>query len=173
MSDLLERFRLWLQENPKVAVGLASASVLLLVIVLVTHLMDGSTPPPIVHTHEWYYDLNTKALFTAAKGQTPPIDAPSGPQPTGEKAGVRAYVLTYVSDPNESERFLAFLETSDPSMIPTNTDNTTRSWGQGKLIRRVEDPTWVTATSRAGRTIMREAFVPDEHGETPYYFYPP
>lgn len=172
MADFIERIRDWLQEHPRFAVGLSGVSVLILTIVVVSLQCRGEQAQVVVFEQEWYYDLNTQTLFTAAKGQTPPIDAPSGPMANGEKAGVRAYVLTFEIDPNESEQILAFIETSDPAVPDATDKGPSQRWGTGKLIRRIEDPEWVSATSTQGRRIVQEAFKPDEHGEKPYYFYP-
>ncbi|MHC4500419.1 MAG: hypothetical protein ACYS21_15065 [Planctomycetota bacterium] len=126
---------------------------------------------------EWYYDLNTGRLFTAEEGLIPPIDAPSGPLADGGAAGVKACVLTYVAEPNEAERFVGFLETSDPNAGNAREDAASipggaGRWGRGKLIRRVEDGGWVRADSGEGWAILEEAFVPDENGERPYYVRP-
>ncbi|KAB2669637.1 MAG: hypothetical protein DVB31_06050 [Verrucomicrobia bacterium] len=57
----------------------------------------------------WYYNLKTHALFPGPDVAVPPIDTPSGPG-----TGVRAYVYTSESDPNPTNRFVAFLETLSP-----------------------------------------------------------
>lgn len=126
----------------------------------------------------WFYDLNTGKLFVARSDQIPPIQAPSGPLPNGEPAGVKAYVLSYVYDPNEFERFIGFLETTDPrvrsdspSTVGTNAGRAAQ-WGKGKLICKVRYKQWVPANSRQGRAILEEAFIPNENGERPYYCEP-
>jgi len=126
----------------------------------------------------WFYDLNTGKLFVARSDQIPPIQAPSGPLPNGEPAGVKAYVLSYVYDPNEFERFIGFLETTDPrvrsdspSTVGANAGRD-EQWGKGKLICKVKYKKWVPANSRQGRAILEEAFIPNENGERPYYCEP-
>jgi hypothetical protein len=124
---------------------------------------------------EWFYDLNTGKLFTANKGLTPPIEAPSGPLPDGRPAGVRAYVLSYAFEPNESERFIGLLETTDPrggdENLPSGEGyaSAARQWAKGKLFRTVEDERWVPADSRLGQAIWQKAFIPNENGEPPHY----
>lgn len=167
---MLEDLREWIQEHPKFAIKLSVISLLILLFITAVTLLEGPSIPEYTSQQEWYYDLNTQTLFTSAKDQQPPIEAPSGPLPNGACAGVRAYVLTYVEEPNESERFIAFLQTTDPNIDPhpTRTD----LWAAGTLIRRIEDVNWVPATSIEGRTIIREAFAPNDNGEQPYYYYP-
>ena len=106
--------RKWANDNPKLVVGFTSASVLILLVVVIWLAWPEGAVPIVEYDKEWFYDLNTNELFSAKKGLTPPIEAPSGPLSNGAPAGVRAYVLTYMSEPNESERFIAFLETTDP-----------------------------------------------------------
>jgi len=168
----------WINEHPAAVMSIAAVSGMLFLIVLVAQLIPDKAPEPQVFEKEWFYDLNTGALFETQAGLTPPIDAPSGPRPDGRPAGVRAYVLSYADEPNESERFIAFLETSPigESNVRERTQPTSVSeiaqWGRGKLIRRLDDKTWVPGDSRQGQAIFAEAFAPDTHGRTPSYFRP-
>ena len=122
--------------------------------------------------------MNTGRLFTAEKGLVPPIDAPSGTLPDGSPAGVRAYVLSYVDDPNEAERFIAFLETSNPQDVSNGPQKPgpkltpAMRWGRGKLLRRLQDKQWVPGDSAYGQAIFSQAFAPNKNGERPSY-YPP
>jgi len=170
--------RRWANDNPKLVLAMASASVLLLLVSVIWLAWPEEPPPVVEYEKEWFYDLNTGVLFSAEKDQTPPIEAPSGPLPDGTPAGVRAYVLAYVNEPNEAERFIAFLETTDPRTRNDTPDTTGRpvsgakQWGRGKLLRRLKDKRWVPANSFYGQAILKESFTPNENGETPYY-YPP
>lgn len=119
---------------------------------------------------EWFYDLNTSKLFVAKRGRTPPIDSPSGPLPDGRLVGVRAYVFTYTYPPNESDRFIGFLEMPDPNANQAAVDS--QPWGQGKLIRRVEDDQWYAADSNEGQMIIKETLRPNEKGQYPNYWPP-
>lgn len=166
-----------INENPKLIITITCVSVFLLVVTVIVHL--GSWQSERVKPGEkgWYYDLNTGKLFIADKELVAPIEAPSGALPNGEAAGVRAYVLTYAFEPNDSERFIGFLEKANPDAEsggnPAQIDaGGAGRWGHGKLIRRVEDEEWVPGDSIEGREILEEAFIPDENGERPHYVRP-
>jgi hypothetical protein len=168
----------WINEHPRPIKTVAGVSALLLVVVAIQQLRPDE--PEVVEPpqKEWYYDLNTGELFTAEAGLTPPIKAPSGRTPDGRKAGVRAYVLSYVYDPNEAERFIGFLETTVTEEMLAETPQRGGSspagkWAKGKMIRPVHDEQWVPADSQEGRAIREEAFAPNENGETPSYVPPP
>jgi len=180
---LRERLRLlgvrnWINEHPRAVTAIAAASAVLLVVVIVVQLIPDKPPPMEVLSKEWYYDQNSGKLFVAEKGLTPPVDAPSGPRPNGKPAGVRACVLSYSQEPNESERFIGFLETTAPpellaqQPIQPGPDSAATQWGQGKLIRRIEDKTWFFADSREGQRIIEEAFAANADGERPIYCQP-
>jgi len=180
-EDLSERLRLpeareWINGNPQFVVSAALISGIVLLTIGMWLLIPDKPAPVQTIEEEWFYDLNTGKLFTAEKGLTPPIEAPSGPQPDGEPAGVRAYVLAY--KPNESEPFIGFLETSAPNDVKTRwpTRPMRRSaatqWGWGKFLRRIEDERWVPADSSQGRQIFDEAFAPNADGERPIYCRP-
>ncbi len=170
--------RRWINEYPSVVFSIAAASVMLLLAIVIWLSIPDKPLPIVTIEEEWYYDLNTGKLFTAEKGLAPPIEAPSGPLPDATPAGVRAYVLSYVYEPNESERFIGFLETTTSpevlAKLPKRRDtvNAARKWGKGKMIRRVEDKLWIPADSRLGQQILEEAFAPNENGERPTYCRP-
>lgn len=180
-EDLSERLRLpeareWINGNPQFVVSAALISGIVLLTIGMWLLIPDKPAPVQTIEKEWFYDLNTGRLFTAEKGLTPPIEAPSGPQPDGEPAGVRAYVLAY--KPNESEPFIGFLETSAPDGVkarwPTRPmrRSAATQWGWGKFLRRIEDEHWVPADSSQGRQIFDEAFAPNADGERPIYCRP-
>jgi len=68
-----------------------------------------AAPPPKRTGQAWYYDLNTGQLFTGVE-DVAPVDAPSGPLPTGGQAGVKAYVFSYGDCNDENQRFVAWFE---------------------------------------------------------------
>jgi hypothetical protein len=175
----LPTLRRWINEYPRVVVSVAGASaMLLLAIIIWLKLPDKPAPQIVTIEKEWYYDLNTDELFVADKGLEPPIEAPSGPLPSGKRAGVRAYVLSYTDEPNESKRFIAFLETiAPPEMMakwPTRRDSVSaaKRWGKGRLIRRIEDQMWIPADSKLGQQLINDAFAPNKNGDRPTYCSP-
>jgi hypothetical protein len=180
---LQERVRLpglrrWVNEHPTAVISAATASAVLLLIVLILHLIPERKPQVRQIEKEWYYDLNTGQLFTGEKGLTPPIEAPSGPLANGKPSGVRAYVVSYVSEPNESERFVALLETTAPPDVlarwpsPPENASAAQKWGWGKLISRPDEERWVPAETTPGQELFEEAFAPNDNGERPTYCRP-
>jgi len=163
--------------NPRLIIGITCASVFVLLMIIL-ELMQAKSLKIQDYKKEWFYDLNTGTLFVARSGQAPPIDAPSGLLPNGEPAGVRAYVFSYASEPNESNYFIGFLEIHDTQTkndrpVPVKpVTGGAQQWAQGKLIRRVEDERWVPAGSSKGWAILQEIFLPNENGERASY-YPP
>jgi hypothetical protein len=175
----LPTLRRWINEYPNVVVSVAGASAMLLLAIIIWLLMPDKPPAQMVPMEkEWYYDLNTDELFVAEKGLQPPIEAPSGPLPSGKPAGVRAYVLSYVYEPNESQRFVAFLETmAPPEMLakwPKRRDSNSaaKKWGKGRLIRKIDGEVWIPADSTLGQQLLEEAFAPNKDGERPTYCRP-
>jgi hypothetical protein len=170
--------RKWINKNPMIIVSITTASVLTL-LVIIGLSMPKKTIKTVREYNEqgWFYDLNTGKLFVAESDTVPPIDAPSGAMPDGKPAGVRAYVFSYADEPNETNRFIGFLEipnptptveTKDTQSIISETSGAIR-WGRGKLIRRVEDKQWVPADSNEGQSILRKLFIPNEKGEVAHY----
>lgn len=172
-SKLLD-VRRWInRRDRRIIIGITVVTVVLLVVILIGLLSGPEIAEIREYKKSWYYDLNTSQLFTARKGLIPPIEAPSGPLPDGRPAGVKAHVFAYVSEPNESELFIGFLETSDPNADINSTTSAMQkthsaaSWGHGKLFRRVGDKKWVLGGSREGRAILEEALLPNDKGERP------
>lgn len=170
--------RRWVNQNPRIVIGTAAASVFILLVIVIWLLIPEKAVEIEQYEKEWFYDLNTGKLFVAKAGQTPPIEAPSGPLPDGRPAGVRAYIFSYKYEPNESERFIGFLETVDPNAEKSVSKSvnfradSARQWGQGRLIRRLEDAKWVPANSIRGQYILREVFHPNKSGERARYCRP-
>jgi hypothetical protein len=127
---------------------------------------------------EWFYDLKHRKLFIVKKGPLPPIEAPSGLLANGELAGVRAYVFTYSDDPNTTDTFIGFLETTDPNVDKSSIRpmdlrvSGAEIFTNGRLIRRVKDKEWVEANSEEGRAILKETFRQNESGKIPQYIAP-
>jgi len=120
----------------------------------------------------WFYDLNTGELFSASSKKVGPIEAPSGPLPNGKPAGYKAHVYSFLRDPNESERFVAFLEKPDPNanVKELNPDRSNfKEWARGRLIKRVGSDTWVSPTSLRGQQIIQQVTHPNAYGKIPIY----
>jgi hypothetical protein len=176
VAEKLLALRRWINDqDPWIIISITGVTLIILLIVIIG-IMSGPKAPEIKEFKKaWFYDLNTGKLFVAKSKLKPPIKAPSGPLANGGPAGVIAHVFTYTYEPNESERFIGFLETTDPNAVMdisssgnTKTDSA-ESWGQGKLIRRVEDKRWISGSSKEARTILKEVMLPNENGERPRY----
>jgi len=169
--------RRWINNNPRLIIGITIASVFLFLVIVIGRLLPRGAVNIEDYDKEWFYDLNTSELFVAKAELAGPIEAPSGPLPNGKPAGVKAYVLSYSSEPNESNRFIAFLEMPDPNAEErTETvkpEGGAEQRGRGKLIRRVDNKKWYPANSSRGQTILNEAFRPNENGQRPHYCPPP
>jgi len=181
--DLLRRWeqaaiRQWINKNPKIVIAVTAISVFIFLATLIWLAIPDGTGQPEIVKKGWFYDLNTGKLFMARYNARPPVKAPSGPLPDGSRAGVRACVLTHVDEPNESQWFIAFLETTKPDVIKTAPpDEDTTAAGEAVLrrdiyIRTVEDANWTAADSRQGRAIIKKAFGPDRAGRYPKYYLP-
>jgi hypothetical protein len=168
----------WLRRSPVIILSLS----VLLVIGVIGFLVYLTLPEKVEQVDtsekEWFYDLKHRGLFVAKGGQLPPIEAPSGPLANGEPAGVRAYVFTYSDDPNTTDTFIGFLETTDPNVGKSTIGpmdlrvSGAELFSKGRLIRRVEDKEWVEANSEEGRAILKEVFRKNEAGKIPHYIPP-
>ena len=165
----------WLSRSPKLVIGVS----VVLMVGLLVFLIWLTLPKKVVEVEnyekDWFYDLKHRRLFVARK-QIPPIEAPSGPLANGEPAGVRAYVFTYSNDPNTTDTFIGFLETTDPNVdkssigpVDLKVSGAELFATKGRLIRRVKDEQWVPANSEEGRAILKETFRQNEAGEIPHY----
>jgi len=162
--------------HPRLIIVVTAASVFVLSVTIVWLSWPEKVVEEVVESElEWFYDWNTGELFVAKGNLVPPIEAPSGPLPCGRPAGVRAYVFSYIDEPNESERFIGFLEKPNPAAgtdTPGGIDEGTggaEQWGQGRLICMVGDERWVPADSEQGRAILSWVFMLNHLGERPYY----
>lgn len=179
VAKLLGARELLNRQNPKVIIGITVFTVLLLLTIAISLLSSGEPPKVKEYKKGWFYDLNTGKLFIAKSELIPPIEAPSGPLDNGGPAGVKAYVFSYKNEPNESERFIGFLETFTPEAKRNQTTSAKSSggsaaelikqWGEGRLIRRIEDVKWFAANSKEGRAIIENIFRPNQSGERARY----
>jgi len=170
--------REWLSRSPKLVIGVSVVSVVGLMVFGIWLTLPKKVVEVENYEMDWFYDLKHRRLFVARKGQIPPIEAPSGPLANGEPAGVRAYVFTYSNEPNTTDTFIGFLETTDPNVDKSSIGpmdlrvSGAEIWGKGRLIRRVKDEKWVPANSEEGRAVLKETFRQNEAGEIPHY-HPP
>ena len=175
-------FRNWINNNPKIVIGISVASVFIFLLIVIIQLIPNKYPIVIQTDKVWFYDLNTGKLFVGDRDEIPPIQAPSGKLPDGQLAGVKAYVFSYVHDPNDSERFVGYLEKYTPegkeivSSFQRSTRNVTkklvRKLNKNRFIRKVIDEQWFLAGSEQGRAILREVAHVNETGQTLNYCSP-
>lgn len=174
IDDWLSRltFRRWINNNPRIIILLTNLSVIILIIAVYFMVRKNNSTEFSDFQKSWYYDLNTGMLFVAGNELVTPIPAPSGPGPDGKPVGVKAYVFSFTRDPNESQRFVGFLEKADPNYANSKTIDGLAKWGEGKLIKRIGDKQWYSATSKEGKEILKRALAPNKDGENPNQFSP-
>ena len=167
-----------LKGSPAILISIISVCLLVTVTFAAVTLFSGGGAKVGTYENAWFYDLNTGKLFVSKKTDLPPIDAPSGPLPNGDPAGVMANVMVYENTVDDEGKFIGYLEklTDDAKIkwkkaIDYN-DFSDVKWGQGRFIRRLEDKQWVEANSPEGRQILRSVAKPDEKGQIPRYSYP-
>ncbi len=178
--------RRWInRQNPRIIIGITAVSVFIFLTVVIWMLIPEKPLEKVeLSDKAWFYDLNTGKLFPGKDDQNPPIEAPSGPLriesaagplQEGGPAGVKAYVFSYAREPNESERFIGFLETSVPREIMERLEaikpkaGRTEQWGYGKFVCRLKDKYWVLGDSDEGRAILKDVYLPDKTGAIPHY----
>ena len=163
----------WIEQNPKAIIGITIVSLLLFIVVLVGQLTPDKLDTPHEPEQAWFYDLNTKKLFTAKSSKLPPIKAPSGSLPDGGPAGVRAYVFS-CNDPNKTEPLtvIGFLEMfsqegkeSQKSYDPKR--HSAKLWVQGRFFRHPEGEEWIPADSSEGKAIYSEFFIRENYKKLP------
>lgn len=164
-----------LNMHPMLILSVTGICTLLLILMLAWLLRPASAASRPQSKTAWFYDTKTGKLFQDSSRKAGPIAAPSGPAPSGEPAGFRAHVYSYVLDPNESELFAGFLERPDldaERRYATADTSDFANWTQGHLIRRPKDKQWVRASSPEGQAILEEQTRPDKRGRTPIYQVP-
>ena len=185
--DIEERWerlglRSWINNNPKIVIGITVAAVFIFLLIVIAQLMPYRAPIISQTSKAWFYDLNTDKLFITDGDKVPPVKAPSGSFPDGQPAGVKACVLSYIREPNESERFIGYLEKYTPegkkiiSSFRKSGKNVTREvvsqLNKNRFVRRVDDERWFLADSDEGRVILEQVFLMNEAGQIPQYCSP-
>jgi len=164
------------KQNPKFILYTFALCALIFILTGLSQIFGGSEKSgPAGSSKAWFYDLNTGELFTAAAKELPPIKAPSGPLPDGQPAGVLAHVFSFADEPNELNRFIAFLETYTPDMkeqmsaflkSKNKNPDLLKDWNSGRLVRAVDGNDWYPADSKQGREIQKIP-VPDANCRQP------
>jgi len=175
----LAEFRVLISTHPVLKISISSVC-LILIVTMLWLAMPSSDKEKITDTDKaWFYDLNTKKLFTADKMSFPPVNAPSGPLPDGRPAGVLAHVLTFdLTGKDKSQQFIGYLEKltdkgkQEWQDALANGTLAKMNWAAGRLIKKVEDEKWLKADSPEGIKIRTQAYKPNEKGHTPNYVNP-
>lgn len=156
----------------KVSAGKIAAIIgCLLVAAVAFYWANREAPAVPAPTHEWYYDLGSKQLFVVAKGQTPPVEAPSGfKQADGSEGGVRAYVYSCGTCGDTSSHFVAYLESYSPEAKKALTEMSSPQpggrpqgallaavQGDGQFVASPETGQWTPIATPAGQDIVGSA----------------
>jgi len=147
MNDTAKTIRHRLNQYPVLVMSVTT----LLVVGTLSYVViaQGVFGPDTIDTGtSWYYDLNTQQFFKAPAGQRTPIAAPSGPLPTGEPAGVRAWAFgcAGVTDPDQAS--IVVLETYHPAaftdepIVPAEQSAYGPDIPLGYLYRKASEETW-------------------------------
>ena len=154
LSDLRER----LQDNPKVYYGtIVALSVLCLSLVARWFMApSGGTDLP-TFTHTFFYDVNTKKLYSVPMDTDPPAKAPSG-----AGAGVRAHVFVCGDCSDVSKHFTSYLQSR--MTLKTSTQETGKrkammdsQGGLVDVVRAPDEKEWVPISSKHGLELMGRA----------------
>jgi hypothetical protein len=166
-----------INSNPKIVLGIGIGSVLIFLLIVTAQLVPYRSSITRQPRKAWFYDLNTNKLFVADGDKVPPIEAPSGKLPDGQPAGVKAHVLSYLQDPNESERFIGCLEKYTPegekilSLFKKAGTNVTKELIQqlnkNRFVRTAADDRWFLVDSDEGRIILERVLRTNENGQIP------
>jgi len=173
----------WLNDlDRKWVIGITCGCVFIFMLVLFASGSDELLVESKTKGKAWFYDLNTGELFVDNADKIPPIKAPSGRLPSGEHAGVLAYVLSFAAEPNDSDMFVAYLEKMTEKGKKYEllfrkskqevTEKTIDAWNSERLICEPNDTEWHSVNSEQGQAIMKQAFKQDSIGQKPKYFPP-
>lgn len=130
-------------------------------------------PDPGVSEKAWYFDESARRLFVASRGLVPPVAGIDGPGVDG----VRAVVVAPPGRCDDaSARRIAYLETTTPELkqllekakASGRPPEVTRGAAQGlRLVRRPDDPRWVSLVSPEGEAIVSGWATPGPDGISP------
>ncbi|MFA5554452.1 MAG: hypothetical protein WCZ89_05085 [Phycisphaerae bacterium] len=160
LIEFREKIRDKINHNPRMIFGITLICVFVF-IVTAFGLLAGRNkrPRPASHNKVWFYDSNTGKLFAAAPKHSAAI----------EDSVVRAYVFTYVNEPNENQLYIGYL--TKPDLDSKSSDSKDQS-DKPFLVRTINDANWFSEDSPQGRQIIRTALQRDETGRIPRYWPP-
>jgi len=169
MGSWFAATRRYLDENPRVALGVAVGVFVVAMVIIVFQLMGGGYrgPSPV-----WYYDLKTGERFESDPGLYPPIDAPSGPgqgvrlfvygcggcEPSQERGGYLQRLT-----PEGKQAALAREAEENADARDRYSDIVSKSYE----VRRLEGGNWFPADSPEAAAIVTEAESPCPDGQMP------
>lgn len=139
-----------INKNPKVGFGVVGGVMMLSAIIAATFVLGGDNDTASLVYDDWYYDLESKKLFKAELGLTPPIEAPSGPN-----KGVKAYVYSCKDCSDASSRFIGYLEMLTPESKEAESDREKEEiYRAGHMVRLEKDSDWVNLYTPAGEKVV-------------------
>ncbi len=147
--------REWLNQNPSVTTIGAIVLLGLCLWFIIHQLSTG--PGSELNPRAYYYDLNTGELFVDDSSKFPPIEAPSGPDPDGQPAGVRAIVFSCSSCDDEDSLWVGYLEkfANPPTRRESGSAADEAALGAtAMLVRAPDGGKWVSDQSMVGAQIM-------------------
>jgi len=156
-----------INSHPRVIMGLFFVSLLILsVAVFSLFFFRGSDIPLHASSMAWFYDLNTGDIFPVSAKTLPPVSTSSGPTAEGTPAGVRAYMFVQ-RDPNGlGEPFVGYLETRAKGISDRQyrqaKEHRGSDWGQGILVRAMDDEIWHPLNSSKGHQISMKYWLPSD-----------
>ena len=128
---------------------------------LAASFSEPTSPPRVAQAY--FYDLNTRELFTAAADAEDPLVTASGDF-QGHPAGVRAVVFSCGSCNDPQQRFIGWLETPAPDVVEPEqlidfeeTANTGGDEPSGLLVRSLDGSQWHPFESPEAESIIRQA----------------
>ena len=124
----------------------------------------------------WFYDQNTKELFTVPVATVGPIETESGPF-KDMPAGVQANVYCCGPMVKDAETFIGYLEVATEdvpeALRPPGLQLSDDYEGDDLLIRRPEDDQWYVLSSPEAQEILSQMRERCEEGQQLTYARPP
>ncbi len=99
--------------------------------------------PAATQAPAYYFDLNTGETFISPLSHEPPVVAPSGPMPSGAKAGVRAHV--FACGACENDLWVGYLSATKPPEDGQRMETGGMMTGSNIIIGSDDGKTWYEA----------------------------